>query len=132
MQRKINVNSKQTKMCHYKHFKNVQSAHWPDVFGVRATKVNTGRGCCASFSSFHGCTDLCKSILPSRLENTKHQTCNVHLVVGLIWRRIKVTSKNCSCVRFELYKNHLLQVDSVFGPHTITAFAPARTNLTKG
>lgn len=39
-------NSKWTKMCHYKPRDNVQSGHWPDVFGLGATNVSTWQRYC--------------------------------------------------------------------------------------
>lgn len=42
-QKKIQMNSEQTKTRHYKPREKVQSAHWPDVSGAEATQVNTGR-----------------------------------------------------------------------------------------
>lgn len=43
IQRNVQVNSKRNKKCHYKAHDNVHSAHWPDVSGAGATRVNAGR-----------------------------------------------------------------------------------------
>lgn len=83
---------------------------WPDVSGVGATRVKTGGRCCVRKQNLHLFhsqllvrTDICTSIKPSCIENTKQTSlqdvfCNIHVVVGSDWNRTEtISSKMSQC-----------------------------------
>lgn len=78
--------------------------------GVGATRVKTGGRCCVRKQNLHLFhsqllvrTDICTSIKPSCIENTKQTSlqdvfCNIHVVVGSDWNRTEtISSKMSQC-----------------------------------